>query len=59
MAAPCLDVDDPDLENDDYKTHFNRDEKFGSEWLPRHSGFARHGRPAKRMRGQSSGDGAS
>jgi hypothetical protein len=30
MAAPCLDVDDPDLENDGYKTHFNLDEKFRS-----------------------------
>jgi hypothetical protein len=38
-------VDDPDLENDDYKTHFNLDEKFRSEWRPRHSGFAQHGRP--------------
>src|SRR5215471_18303373 len=36
----------------------NLDEKFRSEWRPRHSGFARHGRPAERMRGQSSSYGA-
>src|SRR5262249_21848722 len=28
---------------------------FRSEWRPRHSGFARQGRPAKPIQGQSSG----
>jgi hypothetical protein len=33
-------VDDPDLENDNYKTVSTLTKNFGSEWRPRHSGFA-------------------
>src|SRR5262249_8061500 len=55
---PALDVDDPDLENDNYKTVSTLTKNFGSEWRPRHSGFCTPWQ-TQAIRGQSSGYGAS
>jgi hypothetical protein len=47
------------LEDVGCKTHSNLGRKISIQWRPRHSGFERHGGPAKAIRGQSSGYGAS
>src|SRR5262249_2119738 len=57
-SPPALDVDDPDLENDNYKTVSTLTKNFGSEWRPRHSGFCTPWQ-TQAIRGQSLGYGAS
>src|ERR1700745_3102446 len=57
MTAPCPNLHHRDLEDVVCKTHSNLGRKISIQGRPRHSGFARHGRPAKPIRGQRSGYG--